>query len=198
VIGVAFISDREDRYLPGCRASFNEFVGHPFCAKTIIDDRDHRLGLAGAVNAAWDWARERDVDYLLHIEEDFVFHTPIDVWDMVEILEQNPHVAQVCLKRQADPRTPEAVAGGIIECNPDDYTDRSTNGIAWVEHKRCFSLNPCLIPRKILERGWPEGNEAQFTTEAVANGMSFAFLGTKADPPRVEHVGWERSAGWRL
>jgi hypothetical protein len=92
---------------------------------------------------------------------------------------------------------PEHAAGGIIEMNPDLYTDRETLGIEWVEHQRIFSLNPCLIPRWVLNRGWPEGNEAQFTTEAVVAGLSFGFYGNRADPPRVIHLGEERSMGWR-
>jgi hypothetical protein len=197
VIGVAFISDRGDRYLPACIESFERALSVE-AVSTVIDDLDHRLGLAGAVRAAWDWALDTGVDYLLHVEEDFLFHTPVDVTDLQAILDHNPQLANIVLKRQADPRTPEAQAGGIIEQNPGDYTDRTTLEIPWVEHKRCFSLNPCLIPARILKMGWPDGNEAEMTARCVAEGLTFGFYGRRDDPPRVEHVGWVRSAGWRL
>jgi hypothetical protein len=65
-------------------------------------------------------------------------------------------------------------------------------------HTRCFSLNPCLIPRAVLELGWPDGNEAEMTTLLVSKGYRFAVWGSRQDGPRVEHTGQNRAAGWRL
>lgn len=200
MIGTAFISDREDQYLPGCRVSFDNFV-RPFLSwgvnTTVIDDRDHRLGLSGAVQAAWDWARDQDLDYLLHVEEDFLFNEPFDPNDAISILEADKNLAQVVLKRQSwNPE--EQRAGGIIECHPEEYTDHEDGDLRWASHKRIFSLNPCVIPRHIFEMGWPDGNEAEMTTNLVSLGYRFAFFGGRNDPPRVTHVGAERSIGWRL
>lgn len=194
-IGVAFISDREG-HIGDCMATFGQCVtdGTP---ATVIDDRDHHLGLAGAARAAWEWACSIDLDYLLHVEEDFRLITPFDPNDAVTILQTDKYLAQVVLKRQ--PWSPEEQsAGGIIECHPDDYTDRRDGDLRWVEHQRIFSLNPCVIPRNVLEMGWPDGNEAEMTELLVGKGYRFAFLGRRSDPPRVIHVGHERSAGWRL
>lgn len=194
MIGVAVISDRADLYLPGCLKSLNEHL--PDALVHVTDDRDHRLGMSGAVNAAWDWARACDLDYLFHVEEDFRFHEA-PVLSMIDVLDHDETLAQVVLKRQ--PWSPEEHrAGGIIECHPDDYTDHRAGTLQWTSHQRIFSLNPCVIPRRILERGWPEGNEAEMTTSLVADGWRFAFYGHRADPPRVVHVGAERGIGWRL
>lgn len=189
MIAVAFISDRGDQYLPACQQSFAENVGE-FDTMTVIDDREHHLGLAGAVRAAWKWALAEGADYLFHVEEDFTFNEPLYVGVLREILEENPNLAQVVLKRNAAP--PEMPAGGIIESNPDAYTDRD----GWVEHGEIFSLNPCLIPRQVLKLGWPNENEAGFTRACLDRGWRFAFYGQKIDPPRVTHHG-VRSAGWR-
>lgn len=201
MIGVAFISDRRDLYLPDCLRSFGQHLAgsfnHEKIPATIIDDRDHRLGLAGAARAAWDWARTHDFDYLLHVEEDFRLCGPLDLAELVQILETDKYLAQVVLKRQ--PWSPEErAAGGIIEQHPGDYTQRRDGDLWWVEHRRIFSLNPCLIPRRVFERGWPDGNEKQATAELVADGFRFAFYGKRDDAPRVVHVGVERAAGWRL
>jgi hypothetical protein len=199
VIGVAFISDRADLYLPRCIDSFDTHVAGSldYWKSCVFDDRDHRLGLAGNVRDAWDWAIESDFDHLLHIEEDFEFVAPLDVNHLSTILGRNPMLSQVVLKRQPW-SWEERQAGGIIEMHPDDYTDRTTQSIEWVEHRRIFSLNPCLIPRRTLLRGWPDGNEAQFTAEAVADGLTFGFYGARHDPPRVVHLGDQRAPGWRL
>lgn len=195
MIGVAFISDRGDKYLPGCIESLDKLTGS--YRAHVVDDRDHRLGMAGAVQAAWDWAIQTGVDYLLHVEEDFRFTQPFDPDDAIRILNTDPRLAQVVLKRQ--PWSPEEhAAGGIIESHPEDYTDHQAGGLRWVSHQRIFSLNPCVIPRHILELGWPDGNEAAMTTNLVTLGYRFAFFGDRDDPPRVEHVGHERGTGWRL
>jgi hypothetical protein len=197
-IGVAFISDR-DGHLPACMESFSQFLVPSICSvpSTVIDDRQHHLGLAGAARAAWQWAVDHDFDYLLHVEEDFRLVSPFHLNDAVGILETDKYLAQVVLKRQ--PWSPEEhAAGGIIECHPEDYVSRKNGDLRWVEHRRIFSLNPCLIPRNVFELGWPDGNEAEMTATLVDLGYRFAFLGERFDPPKVIHVGTERSAGWRL
>lgn len=188
---VAFISDRGHLYLPKCIASL--YCNEVPSAFRIVDDHEHRLGMAGAVRTAWNWAVELEADYLLHVEEDFLFRAPVDVTRMRAILEEYPWLAQVVLKRQPWNEI-ERAAGGIIEANPCAYTQRD----GFVEHELIFSLNPCLIPRRVLQMGWPDGNEAEFTAMCLDQGYTFAFLGEKFDPPLVEHIGVHRGAGWKL
>lgn len=195
MIGIVVVSDRGDLYLPDCLRSLEANV--PVLPMGLVNDKNHRLGMAGAVRAAWDWALDNNLDHLLHVEEDFRFNGPFDPAEAVDVLDADPRLAQVVLKRQ--PWSPEEQrAGGIIESHPADYTDHKDGDLRWVSHQRIFSLNPCLIPRHILELGWPDGNEAEMTSNLVALGYRFAFLGERDDPPRVTHVGVERSVGWRL
>lgn len=194
MIGVAFISDRGDRYMPDCLRSFRSHVGFRQVDRAfVVDDSNHALGMAGAVRTAWQWATDNEFTHLLHVEEDFRFNEAVDVAAMAAILDANPRLAQVVLKRQPW-SLEEHVAGGIIECHPDEYIDRD----GFVEHTRIFSLNPCLIPRRVFTLGWDDDNEAGFTRRCVDAGMSFAFFGRRDDPPRVTHVGAVRSHGWRL
>lgn len=185
----AFISDRGDRYLPACLDSFEENVRDILDAK-IVDDHEHNLGMAGAVRAAWQWALDKQADYLFHVEEDFTFNEPVCLERLRWILELHPELAQIVLKRQRW----SAETVGFMEDNPSHYVQRAH----WVEHFQCFSLNPCLIPRKILELGWPDGNEAEFTQLCLDKGFHFGIYGNIEDPPRVHHHGDVRSAGWRL
>jgi glycosyltransferase involved in cell wall biosynthesis len=152
-----------------------------------------RSGLAAAVNSAWANLPD-DIDYVFHCEDDWIFPDRIPVEAMRRTLQWHPHLAQLVLKRQ--PGNPEeAAAGGIIECHPDQYADKD----GYVEHARIFSLNPCLIPRHIVDRGWPDhGHEGIFTDQLVADGYRFAFWGERHDPPRVDHIGHQRSSGWVL
>lgn len=199
-VALVIRSDRGDAFLPDCLVNLGVmWPEHP--DPIIVDDRHHTFGLAGAVAEGWRLALEHDADYLLEWEEDFLAIAPLPVAQMLAVLEQEPRLAQVVLKRQAAPHTPEEAAGGIIECDPDAYNERAVlkQQLRWTEHRKIFSLNPCLIPRRVLELGWPtRSDEGEFTKVCLDAGYRFAFYGRKFDPPRVTHVGTFRSAGWRL
>lgn len=196
----AIISDRSpDLYLRGCHDNLNQYL--PVDVRVhVVDDTEHRLGMAGAVRAAWAWALESDADYLLHVEEDFRF-IDLPLRAMQFVLDRCPDLAQVVLKRQPW-SDEEKRAGGQMETNPTAYTECAAYGrnVWWVEHSTLFSLNPCLIPRRTLELEWtPGGNGAEraITDACLAAGMRFAYYGKKDDPARCEHVGHIRSAGYR-
>lgn len=221
-VALVVVGDGRIPYLAQALASLDEALTTPLLSRTLVYDepqarmgawelaRRHelsvvvhtqRLGMAGAVQSAWQAALRSDADYVLHWEEDFVARAPLDLTLMVEILDYAPHLSQLVLKRQAwSPE--ERAAGGIIERNPDAYTEchrLGRVGVRWVEHREIFSLNPTLIPRRVVEAGWPAGNEAGKTAELNADPTNrFAFLGAKAAPPVVEHIGMARAAGWRL
>lgn len=203
MIVAAFISDREDLYLPECQRSFwNNVPAGIIKYWNTVDDRHHELGMAGAVQKAWQWACDIGAKFLFHCEEDFRFDQPIPVGAMRRILDNNPHLAEVVLKRQPW-SAEEHAAGGQIETNPAAYTQCSAGVLAWVEHQTLFSLNPCLLPRRTFELGWPAGplgvgNESGMTKKCLDAGMSFAYYGQKDDPPRCTHVGHIRGNGWRL
>ena len=202
---VCFISDRADLYLPAARRSVTENLSPRPDNWHVIDDRDHFLGMAGAVRAGFEWALSEDADFVYWHEEDFLLNGPINLEPMATILDACPHLSQMALKRQ--PWSPEEVAtGGFMEGHPSEYLDHAFTtadgeplpGLEWVETRRNFTLNPCLIPRRTLIVGWPDDNEAGMTTRLLERGMSFGFYGRAADPPRVTHVGVQRASGWRL
>lgn len=208
-IALVVVGDGRYGYQEQALASLRQHVPTgTFCYWRIVDDsggespmaftddwdvirHPSRRGLAAAVQSAW--ALPSHVEYVWHHEEDFILTEPLELDRMVKTLEANPQLAQLVLKRQ--PGCPsEVAAGGIIEQHPDDYADRD----GWVEHRRIFSLNPCLIPRRVVDLGWPVSNEAGFTQQLVEAGWSFGFWGGRHDQPRCWHIGVERSSGWML
>ena len=198
MIVTVFVSDRGDQYLPRCIDTFDTYV-YGESDRIVVDDRDHRFGMAGAVRDGWTRALDLGADYVFHVEEDFEFRSPVQLDSLQYILDRAPHLAQVVLKRQPW-NEQEKQAGGIVEQEPDAYVECGAMGrnVRWTEHRRIFSLNPCLIPRRTLELGWPDGNEAEFTQRCLDAEMLFAFYGGRFDPPVVHHVGYQRSGGWRL
>lgn len=189
------VSDRGDLYLPHCLAALGQLGIH---VHHVVDDSAHELGMAGAVNAAWKFATDAGWDYLFHVEEDFIIRdAPLVA--MVNVLSDHPHLAQMVLKRQP-------WWGLEVELNDQlaaikasaEHRDVVEGSYAWTEHRNLFSLNPCVIPRRIFEKGWDEGNEAGQSARLKARPLWFGVWGTVDDPPRCEHVGHLRAQGWRL
>jgi hypothetical protein len=194
-VGVVVVSDRGDLYLPGCLENLQAVL--PGVQPMIVDDHRHHLGMAGAVRAGMAMAFDAGVEYALWVEEDFRFNVVPPLDNMVAILERNPFCSQIVLKRQPW-SVEEEQAGGFIEMHPEDYLDRSDECMHWLDHKRIFSLNPCLIPRQVLSIGYPDGNEAEQTERLLSYGRYFAIYGKREDPPLVHHLGHERGKGWKL
>jgi GT2 family glycosyltransferase len=155
----------------------------------------HRRGFAAAVESVWRLALQTPCEYVFHAEDDFVYPEPVDLEGMGRLLDENPQLAQVALKRQPV-NDEERAAGGFMETRPPEtWIQRE----GFVEHMLNFTTNPCLIPRRFIEEclrfAWPK-TEPEVTRFALEHGWTFAYLGRVEDPPRVEHIGETRSAGW--
>lgn len=160
-----------------------------------------RRGLRGVQISAWQTALDhRDVDYVLHWEGDFlplIDKIPVDA--MRWLLESRPHLAEVALKRQPLARYPgEIEHGGYMQLYREHYVERP----GYVESKMVFTMNPCLVPRKVVELFVEcplDGNpESYFTPYLVERGYWFGFLGTIDEPPHVFHLGIDRAPGWYI
>lgn len=175
--------------------AYAAYLARAYPEFALSSHRD-RQGLAASVEDGWTLASG---DLVFHLEEDFTFCAPVDLDGMAEVLEAEPLLAQVCLKRQ--PWSPEErAAGGIVEMHPTSYAEAKVAGHVVTLHRRCFSLNPCLIPGRITALGWPAENEAGMTASLVSSGLGFAYWGAMYDPPAVTHIGATGgmgSAGWK-
>ena len=154
-----------------------------------------KQGFCGAIQTAWAAIKKRypDTDFLMHLEDDFIFNRQVNVAELVEVLQSNPSLAQIALKRQ--PWNPaEEKAGGIVEMWPDLYQDRNFEDYHWLEHRLFFTTNPSMYPKKITEFGWPgpPACEQAFTETLKNAGYSFAYWGKRSDLPWVYHIGNER------
>lgn len=190
-IALLVIDDGREDYLDRCLESASKSLP-PLHYCVMVDDSGHELGFGGAIQAGWDVVLElTDADYILHLESDFTFKQPVPVAQMRQTLEAKRNLAQVALKRQPW-NAEERAAGGIVEQHPGDFQE--VRGL-WTEHERFFTTNPCLYPRWIVEKGWPQGpeSEGRFTHRLRDEGLRFAFWGGKFAPPHVEHIGAERA-----
>lgn len=156
-----------------------------------------RSGFGGAIQSAWRYLRcfPGNERFVVHLEDDFTFNHPVDLLPMVRVLNENPHVVQLALRRQpwnAD----ERAAGGIVEQHPGDYDDVFDGRQHWLEHRRFFTTNPCVYRMALTSKVWPNGSHSEgvFTHELLANpDIRFGFWGARDSGEWVTHIGTERA-----
>lgn len=189
------IGDGRDEYHEASWASAKEYV-FPFVDEVVtVDDREHALGFAGAIQHGWNQVLETDCEYVFHLELDFVFRERVPVDRMADLLGCDTEIAQVALKRQPW-NAEERAAGGIVELHPDDFMQCVMGGMTWTEHRRFFTTNPSLYRASLCRLGWPQEPESEgvFTHRLLADPLlRFAFWGGKFAAPMVEHIGQERA-----
>lgn len=193
MIQLLIVANNRPKYLNKVLMSLQKY--HQSIEPIIQDDTNH-AGMAANIQAGWTRVLEREWDYLFHTEEDMVLLASLPFDDAIEALKSHPHVANMIFQRQPW-NDIEQQAGGVhvaIAALAPNYINHET----WGEHDHIFSLNPCLIPRHIVEMGWPVGNEAEQTRRLLDRGHTFGVWGQPTDPPLVDHIGVERGPGWKL
>ena len=159
------------------------------------------VGYWRAMQAVWEQARRffghdlTESTFLL--EDDFVFHEDIDLTCLDRVLNEQKHLTQIALLRQPWFAN-EIQHGGLVEAleaQGQTFTERTDGRHHWIEHRACFTGNPCLVPARTVAHDWPEGawSESRFGRLLFANPLARgAYWGRRSDPPRVEHIGHER------
>jgi hypothetical protein len=132
------------------------------------------MSRSGATSRPRSWS----FDYVWLAEDDFVYDRDVDLGELVDVLARRPHLVQMALLRDAFYEA-ERAAGGILG-HPLDAFDRvradwghgfEREDLAWLEHRRFFTLNPTLFPRSLTGRPWPhaEHSEAVFGRQLFAD-----------------------------
>lgn len=159
-----------------------------------------RQGFGGAIQTSWSMLQQySEAQFIWHAEQDFTFNRPVNLHLMTWVLNANPHLAQIALRRQAW-NDAEKRAGGVIEQHPEDYTEHHLHGFGdayadWLEHTKFWTTNPSLYRKSLLQLGWPDGphSEGHFTQRCLGAGLRFAYWGKRSDQPAVEHIGHVRA-----
>lgn len=162
----------------------------------LIYHPDGRQGFGGAIRTAWAHLRANSTaDYIFHLEDDFTFNRSVPLDDMMEILDEERHLAQVALRRQAW-NSAEKAAGGVIEVSPDSYIDHTGHFTSYLRHSLFWTTNPSLYRRRLIhDHDWPTGeqSEGRYTALLREHGYEFAYLGERSEPPWVHHIGDQRA-----
>jgi len=206
-LALMVITDGRWDYLQRTLESAAVALDWPWHQKILVDDSGEekgfcpdgfefvkntpRRGLAGAIQSGWD-ALDKDIDYVFHLEDDFIFPDVVDIELMIEILEYEPELAQVALLRQ--PWSPEEQqAGGIYSIEPERFKQK----YGFVQQSHLFTFNPCLYPIGVA-RDYQAGLEADLTANLLSDDWRFGYLGELGDEPKTIHIGIRRSRNYQL
>ncbi len=192
-------------YLKRSVSSFLTECDFPFAQKILSVDYDEfpfgyhgldgfendlhpRAGLAGNIQHGWD-ALNPDIEFVFHLEDDFLFPGPVPIDGMLSALRAYPNLAQVALKRQ--PWSPEEVAVGNMLLLKPSLTQ--VDNLCF--QTDLFTFNPCLYPIDVVQYG--AGLERELSDRLLVDGWNFGYYGGKHDDPRCIHIGARRSEGYR-
>lgn len=224
-IALLVITDGRQDYLARTVASAVEQLSGPVTEWWMYDDTgdaDHRAylaaeyprfrhinagprqGFGGAIAAAWRHLDAHSAaDWVLHVEQDFVFNRAVDLGELSTVMADHPYLAQMALRRQAW-NAAEQAAGGVVELHPDAYEEHQDAGWTWLEHRLFLTTNPNLYRRSLCALGWPTGeqSEGRFTAQLLERGLPwgvpsaavrFGYWGARDSGVWVEHIGHDRA-----
>lgn len=157
----------------------------------VLSASRRALGYAPAMRRALDHVATLPVDWVWISEDDFLYRRPVGLLVLAGVMEADPKLAQVVLRRQ--PWFPsELRSGDMIGRFPAaQFEERSD----YLRHRQFFSMNPHLIRRETLARfRWPLGasSERRYGERLFHAGYFAGLWGGRHEPPWVEHVGRTR------
>lgn len=179
---------------------FTRYLNRQYGNEYEIYSTGRRSGFGGAIISAWERLQDDNNDWVFHLEDDFVMQSLVPLSEMATIMDRNPHIVQMALRRQPW-NEQEKAAGGIIEMDPDSYEEK-TNGIHdWLEHRKFFTTNPSLYRKSLVtDHSWPVGlnSEGKFGIELFKDPTKrAAYWGRKQEGPRCWHIGeFRNGAGY--
>jgi len=216
VIALLVITDGRRDCIEQTIASANANLIGPITSKVIVNDSGDeadrlwlaskfpefavihhktRLGFAQSINTAWAYLRRSDERFVFHLEDDFTFNREIPLRSLARILDREPGLVQIALRRQPW-NDAEKKAGGIVEQHPDAYTERLCDDGAWLEQRLFFTTNPSLYRVELCRLGWPIGphSEGHFSHQLLADpALRFGYWGSRDSGEAVTHIGHVRA-----
>jgi len=162
-----------------------------------------RLGHGPAIAFAIGEAAKLDADWVFWSEDDIEYLQRVDVAAMAAVMDAEPDLKQMVVKRQAwFPR--ELEAGGMIERFDPGLFVEHDGASPWIEHRQFYSLNPHLVRRELLEviaarRQWPAvpNSEHHYAQRLFRNPLAKSGIwGRKTDAPWIRHFGERIGMGY--
>lgn len=158
---------------------------------------NRRRGFDGAIRAGWAAVRElRDVEYVVHLEDDFKLLKTLDLSLVQKLLDKRKHIVQVALLR--NPVAPQEIkAGAVWKTHPECYrwSYDADLDVRWYEQRLFFTTNPSMYRKSLVRQyDWPNSlhSEGIFTKQIFDENPDWysAYLGSGEE--WVRHIGEQR------
>lgn len=171
---------------------YQAWLRHTFPGFDLITGRPG--GFAANVIRGRNAAIASGQRWIFWLEDDFTFERDVPLDRMAQVLDADPDLTQMALRRQAW-FPAELEVGGFVEQNPDAYTDT-----AWgMTHRLFYTTNPHLTSRRFLvEHDWPKtaGSERAFSRRVLTGDRRSGYWGARTDDPWVHHFGERNGTGY--
>lgn len=180
--------------------AFAKWLHKEYGDRFEIYSTGRRSGFGGAIISAWEQLQSDNNEWIFHLEDDFIIQELIPLSEIITIMNRNPHIVQMALRRQPW-NEQEKAAGGVVQLDPDSYTEVDNGLHTWLEHRNFFTTNPSLYRKSLLDYGWPTGNssEGKFTHKVFNSDSSLVsgYWGGIDVKPQVIHIGdYRNGAGY--
>lgn len=181
---------------PGHRMRLKERYGDRY---EIAWPDEERVGYQRAHQAMWQRLADAETPYIAQWEDDFLLNRDVALDDLVAILELRPQLAQVALLRapyyEVERQQPDRRVLGVWP--KAGFRERRAGHLRWMEHRFFFTCNPNVYRRELCAVGWPQEDSSERILGNILarQRKHFAFLGHRADPPALEHIGAYRAGG---
>jgi hypothetical protein len=130
------------------------------------------LGLSATWTEFWNLVKDRDYDYIFHMEDDVEILEPVLVTDLIELLEQDNEISQVQLARQA---------WYFTDIDPESLeTDIVYKNFRYEKGHRIFSPMASLYPLSITKIPYKNYYEHNHNEGAVAGILANYYGKTSA------------------
>jgi hypothetical protein len=152
------------------------------------------FGHTGTRKRMWTYLGKRAKgDYIFGSEDDFVYPQPVDLVPFIDVLRDDPKLAQIALLRDAFYQD-ERETGGVLGWPEPAFTKVGDNGTSRLEHRLFWTNNPSLFRKSMTDRPWPEGyhSETVFGKALLRDDrVRFAFWGDHQE--LTKHIGEVRA-----
>lgn len=147
-------------------------------------------GYTASMRHMWNYlGRHALGSYIFMAEDDFLYKHPVDLAEMIEVLDHRQYLAQLALLRE--PYYPrEFEEPGILAWPEASFSQQHLNGTSWLEHRNFWTANPNLFRRSLTAIAWPAGpsSERLFGDAVLKDGAArFGLLGTGG--ASIAHIG---------
>jgi hypothetical protein len=166
----------------------------------IIAIGEESMGQKYAIQFIFDTLKELDIDYFVQLEEDWMLFRPINISEIIEVMEQNKNVVQMRIPRTiwyADYHVLDINAGSLLNYHLNLAGTNNRKHSKWYSWRGDFyfwSHNPNVFSKSVLENSYDiktvSDHEKDFGRSLMENKN--AVVGFWAENPYdayITHIG---------